>query len=192
MNGSRTFLQLCRTLHIYLTLLALGVILFFSLSGFMLNHPDWFGVGAARTRTTAARLSPELLREPDKLGIVESLRRQGASGAVSSLEIDDQEIRVVFAGPGRHTDATIQRADGSTLITWETQSIAGWLADLHRAKDAGASWKFILDASAILLFLGALTGLIIFFQLSRRRALGLLCLASGLLLCLLTFLFLVP
>jgi hypothetical protein len=38
----RTLAKWSRWLHIYLSMLSLGAILFFSLTGFTLNHPDWF------------------------------------------------------------------------------------------------------------------------------------------------------
>ncbi|HEV3027619.1 MAG TPA: PepSY-associated TM helix domain-containing protein, partial [Planctomycetota bacterium] len=41
--AGRRLLSVSRTLHIYLTMLACLLLLFFGSTGFMLNHADWFG-----------------------------------------------------------------------------------------------------------------------------------------------------
>ena len=40
-----------RWLHIYLSMFSLAVVLFFSVTGITLNHPDWFFGGAERAAT---------------------------------------------------------------------------------------------------------------------------------------------
>ncbi len=47
-----------RTLHIYLTMFALIMILFYSLTGLMLNHPDWFSLDNPRTVHRTADVPP--------------------------------------------------------------------------------------------------------------------------------------
>ena len=44
------FAKLMRWLHIYLSMFSLGVVLFFSVTGITLNHPDWFFSGAEGSR----------------------------------------------------------------------------------------------------------------------------------------------
>lgn len=185
--------SVCRTLHIYLTLLALVMILFFSLSGFMLNHERWFISENPRRITTDAVLPQELVKRADKFEVVEYLRaRQDARGEVTHFSSDDDEIRVTFSGPGRRSEITIQRADGNASIASEYQGAAALLADLHRGKGAGSAWKMILDATAILLFLGCVTGLIIFVALTKRRVLGVTALAAGALACVGVYIWMVP
>ena len=43
------FARLMRWLHIYLSMFSLAVVLFFSVTGITLNHPDWFYSAAERT-----------------------------------------------------------------------------------------------------------------------------------------------
>ena len=38
----REVIRWARNVHLYLTLIALALVLFFSITGFMLNHEDWF------------------------------------------------------------------------------------------------------------------------------------------------------
>ncbi len=180
----RTFLSLCRTLHIYLTLLALMTILFFSVTGFMLNHESWFSEGKGSSRTDTITLPKELTAQADKFSVVEYLRSHaGARGIVSQYDSDEQEIRVTFKAPGQRTDILISREDGKTELTAEYRGIVAMMSDLHRAKGTGIAWRLILDGTAILLFIASLTGLLLFLALPKRRFIGSIALGTGIVLC---------
>ena len=79
----KRLLKVCRVAHVYLTLFGLVLILFFSVTGFMLNHEAWF-LPKVKDRTLPARTGtlPKGLLDPlDRLAVVEALRRQfGVSG----------------------------------------------------------------------------------------------------------------
>jgi hypothetical protein len=176
-------------------MLTLLTFTFFAVSGFMLNHDEWFGVKAATTHTKQVVVPAGLLKEPDKLGVVEFLRSQGqAQGAMISFEArpDDTEIRVVFQGPGRRSEAVIEREDGQTEITTDVQGLAGILGDLHKSDNAGTAWKIITDGTAIVLLLASLTGLLLFISLPKRRVLGLIALGVGVGLCVGVYVLCVP
>ncbi len=64
--------------------------------------------------------------------------------------------------------------------------------DLHKGRDTGSTWKWLIDASAVLLSLVSLTGLMLIVFLYKRRTAGLSAAAIGLLLCLLLYRFVVP
>ena len=71
----RWLLKWARTVHLYAALFALTLVLFFALTGFMLNHEDWFSPRDPFTRTWTGSVPTGLLQEPDKLGVVEILRK---------------------------------------------------------------------------------------------------------------------
>jgi uncharacterized protein len=175
-----------RTFHIYLSMLGLLGILFFAVTGFMLNHEDWFGLAKPQVRKVQGVLPVALLNEPDKLGIVEMLRRKfGVVGALDSFETEENEIILVFKGPARRIQATIQRAGGRVDVMFEIRSAAARLAELHRGVEAGSSWRILMDAIAILQIIGASTGVLLWWLVPRWRPLGMaalvVCLmASGL------------
>lgn len=189
----RRFLSLFRTLHIYLSMLGLVLMLFFSVTGFVLNHEEYFGLDDPTSQSIEATLPAEMLVGPDKLAIAETLRAQhGARGLVSSFDMQDDELRVVFKAPGRSTEATIQRPAGQTQIIHESHGVLGRLADLHRGAYAPPAARRLIDAMAILLASSALTGLILWTSLPKRRTLGLLALLTSLLVCGLVYIVLVP
>ena len=176
----RWLLKWSRTLHIFLPLLALLLVLFFALTGFMLNHEDWFGLYDARTKTAEGAMPSVLLAEPDKLLIVERLRAEyGATGVMDSFDIEEDSLKVVFKGPGRLTEASISRATGHTDLLYQSCGLLGQLSDLHRGKGSGPAWSLVIDSVCVLLLLISTTGLVLWLSLQTRRRLGLAGLLLG-------------
>ena len=140
-HAHRLLLKWARTAHVYLTLFGLGLVLFFAVTGFLLNHEEWFGVEVTSTRTTTGTVPTGLLKEPDRLAVVELLRKDfGARGTVDAFEAEADSLRVVFAGPGRRDEAEIGRADGRVTVTHSSRGLLGLLTDLHRGKSTGRAW----------------------------------------------------
>jgi hypothetical protein len=182
-----------RTLHIYLTMFAFLMMLFFAVTGFVLNHEDWFAQWGESRREVRGTIAPAALAGPDRLRVVEALRSSfGAVGAVSTFDVDTNTVRVEMKGPGREVDAEINRRTGETVVNVELKGIAVRLDDLHRGKDAGRAWSLIIDASAVLLLLGSLTGIVMWFTLPRRRKLGVISLAAGIVICIAIYFAWVP
>jgi len=177
---NRTFLAWTRTIHIYLTMGALGLMLFFAVTGFTVNHEDWFGATTPRVRDVSGTTPMEWVKAEDKLRIVEHLRSaMGASGAMTDFETSDDNYHVVFKGPGRICEATIARVDGKTDVEIKTFGLTGRINDLHRGRDAGETWRWVIDASALLIVLASVTGLILWLALPKRRKLGIAWLVLG-------------
>lgn len=188
----RPIVALSRTIHVYLTMFAFLAIMFFAVTGLLLNHEDWFA-GATRTSVVTDTIPRRLLEGPDQLMVVENLRaRFGATGAVSTFDIDDATLHVELKGPGRRTEADIDRKSGLTVATTERRGFFVRLDDMHRGKDSGTAWKWVLDVSAILLFVGSLTGILMWFALPRRRKWGLAALLSSAVILAVIYLALVP
>ena len=187
------FKKWSRLIHIYLSMLGLLVILFFSITGIMLNHEEWFGFAEPRIRKTEGTLPAALLLAPDKLGIVEKLRKDfGATGALDSFEVRDDELALVFKSPGRRTEATITRADGHAEVSIETHGFAGRFVELHRGTEAGPAWRLVIDATAILLLLSSFTGLVLWLLVPKWRPLGIVALVVCAGVCAVVYLVFVP
>jgi hypothetical protein len=171
-----------RLVHLYLSLTSLALVVFFSVTGFMLNHEDWFVPPDARAQTTTGTIPTDLLRgEPDKLAVVELLRKDyGAVGLVSSFETDDDQLRIVFKRPGTEVEAIIKREDGEATVTKQTRGVNAILLDLHRGKSTGVVWSWVIDVVCVALVVMAGTGLVLFSSLKSRGRLGLLLLGAGL------------
>ncbi|MGN6368297.1 MAG: PepSY-associated TM helix domain-containing protein [Phycisphaerae bacterium] len=179
-----------RTLHIYLTMMAVLLLFFFSITGFALNHEQWFQLNTARISDWSATMPTDLAASNDTLQLVEYLRKnQNARGEVTSADLQDDSARFQLTSPGRLTEFTITRATGDVAIHQETRNLMALLTDLHTAKHGGAVWRRVVDAAAISLFLATLTGFVLFWTLPKRRRVGIIALAGGTLACMAIYMF---
>jgi uncharacterized protein len=181
-HGHRLLLKWARLLHVYLTMFAFLLILFFAITGFVLNHEGWFDFDEPTTSVAAATVPTELLGEPDKLAVVEHLRKhQRVSGSVETkdFEVEDDKVTIVFRGPGRQYTARIGRADGAAEIKLESRGLLGMLTDLHRGKATGLAWGLVIDGVCAVLLLISATGLILWSSLRGRAQHGLAVMMLG-------------
>jgi hypothetical protein len=180
-----------RWLHIYVSMFGLAVVLFFSVTGLTLNHPDWFGEPGRRA-SAEGRMSTEWLRvdvpageadesrRVEKLEVVEYLRKtHNLRGAVAEFRVDERECAVTFKGPGYAADALIDRDSGRYELAQTLHGFVALINDLHKGRDTGRAWSAVIDASAIVLTVISLTGLVLLFYLKRKRIPGLLVAVGG-------------
>jgi hypothetical protein len=92
---------------------------------------------------------------------------------------DESDIQVIFAAPGRRTLVTIHRAERMGEVELENRGMLGRLDDLHKGFDAGATWYWTIDFSAILLTISSLTGMVTLLSLRTRRKSGFIVGAIG-------------
>jgi len=175
--------RLSRWLHIYGSMISFAVVLFFSATGMTLNHPQWFAGHERLTERTGQMNAAWLAGADDavaRLDIVESLRTtHGITGAVSDFRVDDREASVAFKGPGYSADAVIDRTTGRYALTESRLGLVAILNDLHKGRDTGGVWKFVLDVSAGLLCFVSLSGLVLLFFMQKHRLAGVLLLMFG-------------
>lgn len=176
----RWLIKWARTAHLYTTLFALALILFFASTGFMLNHEDWFSPAEPYHTERKGTIAPTLLNPLDKLGVVEALRKDfGAVGALDTFEDEEDRVRVVFKRPGTQVTAEVMKEDGATEVAHDTRGFAGVLLDLHRGKTTGTAWSLVIDAVCVVLFTIAATGLVMWWSLRGRGRFGLAVVALG-------------
>ncbi|RUL87803.1 PepSY-associated TM helix domain-containing protein [Tautonia sociabilis] len=174
-----------RWLHIYLSMFGLASVLFFSVTGLTLNHPDWFYGTAERIEEAEGRIDLDWLHRDvpdgspeedrvDRLRVVEFLRAEhGVGGALTEFSVDEYECFVTFKGPGYSADAQIDRETGSYVLTETALGPVAVLNDLHKGRDTGPVWSLAIDVSAVVLTVISLSGLVLLLYLKLRRSPGL-------------------
>lgn len=177
--------SLLRWLHTYLSMVGLMAVLFFSVTGITLNHPDWtFGILERRTEVKG-NLSPDWVREGAevrKLEVVEHLRQQHKfHGKVAEYRTDELECSLSFKAPGYSVDGFIDRKTGDYQFTTSAEGAVAVLNDLHRGRNAGKAWAWLIDISAVMLVLVSITGVGMLLYLKRTRTSALWAGAAGLL-----------
>jgi hypothetical protein len=196
-NKSRSPQFISRWLHTYLSMVSFIIVLFFAVTGLTLNHAEWFD-GKEKIEKIKGTLPLVWVNTRDtskiqKLSIVEWFRNKNhIKGAVSDFILEDNRLNISFKGPGYSADAFVNREDGAYTLT-ETQ--LGWVAvvnDLHKGRDTGKKWAYLIDAAAIFMCLVSLTGLWMMVYLKKKRINGFILLVFGLLICYLVYFFLVP
>ena len=193
----RRIAALSRWLHIYVSMMSFGILLFFAVTGLTLNHQEWFS-GQRRTNEYHGSVDLKWVKTGDakdvaKLEIVEYLRRNhGVKAALADFRIEDQQCEAAFKGPGYEANAFIDRETGSYQMTENRFGFVAIINDLHKARDTGTKWAAAVDVSAVLMIIVSLTGLTLIFFLYKRRLAGLVVLGVGAALFYLVYLILVP
>jgi len=197
-NPKKEVAKLSRWLHIYLSMVSFAIVLFFSVTGLTLNHPTWLGGDKQVNVKNKGALNVKWVNNPDtnkiaKLEIVEFLRKTyNVKGYVSEFRIDDTEVSVSLKGPAYSADAFIDRETGKYELSEIKMGIVAVMNDLHKGRDSGSGWGWIIDISAVFLILVSLSGLILLCFIKKRRVAGFITGIIGLIICYLIYVIFVP
>ena len=161
-----------RWLHVYTSMISLLVVLFFGITGLTLNHPSWT-LGDDVDRTTYTGTLPADLDPASNdymLSISELIRdKYDISGSISEFAVTGTDGSISYRAAGYSADLFFEVDTGNYQLVVEQQGFVGVMNDLHKGRDTTDSWRWVIDASAILLVVVSLTGLgIQLFQRKRR------------------------
>ncbi len=190
--------SLFRWLHIYLSMVSFGILFFFAVTGWTLNHADWFF--GERPLTTMRKgqmkrawVAADAATGVAKLEVVEYLRRvHGTKGLVGEFRVEDAQCTVAFKGPGYLADATIDRATGNYELSETRMGFVAIINDLHKGRDTGAGWSLVIDLSAGLMVVVSLTGMVLIYFVKRKFVSGVVMAGVGVAASVVAYLWLVP
>lgn len=172
-----------RWLHVYVSMIALLLVLFFGLTGVTLNHPEWtFGMDPAVLTSTGILPSDWStdVETLDYLSASEFFRDEfNIRGEVSDFGSDATDAFISYRGPGYAADALFVPTTGEYTVTIEQQGWVGVLNDLHKGRDTNSPWKWFIDVSGILLVVIAVTGLGMQLLMKKRRRSALVWMSIG-------------
>lgn len=172
------FTRLMRWLHIYLSMFSFAALLFFAVTGITLNHTSWIE-GQQRADQEEGNLELSWVHsdssQTDELSIVEHLRNQhNIKAKLTDFVTDETECSISFKGPGYAADALVDRTTGHYEVVITRAGLIAIMNDLHKGRDSGATWAWLIDVSAVLMILVSLTGFVMIFFLRKKRLNGLL------------------
>jgi uncharacterized protein len=183
-KARRNVSAISRWLHIYLSMASFFILFFFAITGITLNHTEWFE-NQQKTTNLKGNLDKSWVVVADtnaikKLEIVEWIRnKHHVTGAISEFVIDEDQCTISFNGPGYTADVFVERASGSYELSETRTSLFGVLNDLHKGRDSGKVWKWVIDISAVLMVLVSFTGLMMLWFLKKKRVAGFLTVLGG-------------
>ena len=192
------FYRTCRMLHGYLSAAAFLLLMFFAASGLLLNHPNWFGAERQDAEPVIVELELNALaaaqasETPEQA--FEDLMRDQANirGQLKDASISERDAMLRFAGVKGGTDVFIDFELAEAEVETSKANLTSIIHDLHRGKDAGKVWKFMIDITAILILVMSVIGLILFFSLRFRLGNAMRIMGATLIVFIGLFVFFVP
>ena len=169
-------------------MLSLLVVLFFSVTGITLNHPEWIFGTEITVKDYTGTMPKNWLQngKVDWLTTAETLRaKYNLKGRVSDNRSDDQQASISFRAPGYGADGFINLKHGTYKLTVNAQGAVAVLNDLHRGRDAGKAWAWLIDLSGGFLVIVAFSGLVLSLLMKKTRQAALITAGAGALLMLL-------
>jgi hypothetical protein len=162
------FYRQCRLWHGWLSAFAFIALMFFSATGLLLNHPEWFhNEGAPVERHV--QFDPAGLKAKSAAVLGKMLADRGmVHGVYASGDIDGDLALLRFEGVTGNTSVTLELSSGKTDIAWQKATALTVLNDLHRGKNAGPAWKWLIDISAGLFLVLSLIGYVLFFSMRHK------------------------
>lgn len=194
-----------RLIHVYLSTLFLGLLIFFSITGLLINHSDWIkspaDEGQFEKPIPADVLASwegfdwsEAGELPETKPILTFLKNSYGLVHPKEVKVDNEarEISFDFQMASSYVFVTAGADDKS--LRFEHRNFGFWqvMGDLHKGRNSGSSWSLLIDVSAVAVILFSLTGLFILFQNMKQRRIGSLLTVGGLLLPVLIYYLLVP
>jgi uncharacterized protein len=184
----------CRIWHGYLSAFAFAALLFFSVTGLMLNHPGWFTSAAPPVQESSMVLTSQQVQDVrSSPSPGEALTQIVADRATLYGEYKDgtvagDDVFVRLQGARGSSDIRANLVDGSVLVTSEGATGIALLNALHRGETAGMAWRLSIDVMAIVMILVALAGYAIFLSMSGKLRTALLISAASVIAAVLFFL----
>ncbi len=193
---ARTGLGLVRTwntkLHIYIGLFFLLFLWLFALTGFLLNHPQWFGGAPERSKQEQAVQMPAGLGEDaTALALMAQL---GLDGEYLQSPPKDGHFLFRVMRPSRRHFVDVDLETQNAIITTAKPNTWGRLADLHTTNGVRAIWReseprkdwamtriwvFAMEALCVGVICLVVSSLYMWTQLKRKRIPGLIALTLG-------------
>lgn len=170
--------RLMRTIHLYSATLMLAAMLFFSVTGVTLNHPDW--LSQTQTTLTEAQLPKALMQTLDAARSVQGFpssvldwlqREQRVDGQQVSVDwnVAEELLLIDIQQPGGYTLTEIDLVSGHVVIEQRQGSWVQVLNDLHKGRYVGELWKVFIDVSALIMVVFTLSGFWLILPQKRRR-----------------------
>lgn len=185
---SKITARIMRWLHIYVSMISFFLVLFFAITGITLNHPDAFAFqqkqisrkGALNLNWVSDKLDTGKI---NRMAILDYMRsHEKITASLSEWVVSQQQCLVSYKGPGYAADAFINRSDGSYELSINEAGWVGVMNDLHKGRDTGKKWAWVIDVAAVFMTIVSLTGILLMVWMKKKRVSGFLIAIAGIIL----------
>lgn len=182
--NKRALYSTSRALHIYISTALFFLLILFCVSGIVLNHVDWLKNDKNNGQVTATipaelvtKANAQLDTLPTLYPEIEAfLAKQYSLTKVKSIEWEKEDALVIidYPLPAGFAYAELDFTTGELNLDYQTGGFLSLIGDLHKGRYTGEVWSWVIDISAVLMIIFAITGMIILFQNRKKRNLGVL------------------
>ena len=170
MKPSKNTLNIARLIHVYVSMALLTLLLFFSVTGITLNHPEWFSRHQAqvieqeltiKSITQLSITADQITNEQQQIIANEIEQAFAISLKNIKPELMTGELFYSIKQAGKSASIAIVLETGEAFFE---QTHYGWWAvlnDLHKGRNTSNFWGLIIDLSSLLFIVFAITGFIL-------------------------------
>ena len=173
-----------RKIHLYTGLALFAFVVMYFVTGYVMVHHDWFGekpaVKTTRTETLAGGLPSGT--EDASAALQEMFGLNGMR--YEPVRRGDGTWRFAYRRPGVDIEAVVSADGRSVKITETRRDGVGTLVGLHRLHGYRGGWAYyawavMYDLASIAMIVFAVSGVYLWYKLTRRRTLGWIVLGTG-------------
>jgi len=183
-----------RKFHIYIGLFFLLFILFFSLSGLLLNHSQWkFASFWKERKETENTIHVTLPANRDSAALIQYFMKQfNMSGEISNVRLTDESIHFRVVKPGLMQEINADLKSGTGVRKEIVFNWWGKIRNLHTFNGSDKEhpeirpnwfvtkiWRLVMDAVALGLIFLCISGWIMWYKIRKSYTYGLIVLLLG-------------
>ncbi len=163
---NRNLVNWSRTVHVYLSIALLIVLVFFSITGITLNHAELM-TGEPVNESRTIESLPELPRNDEGM-IAQSPELAGYLKAEFNIHLefatvtyDDPFLTINYDAPGRIALVEFDHDFNEVYAENTDYGLVAVLNDLHKGRYTHIVWNALIDISAIILTIFSLAGFVL-------------------------------
>lgn len=167
--------KLSRTLHWTSSALSLALLLFFSVTGITLNHPDWFEADRSSEEQRISLPADWLQQfgQTDALGqlnlVAQLVSDHWQLSIPRNIERDDVEWVLDYQRPGGLTTVVVDLDLGEVTMERVDDGLVALINDLHKGRHSGKAWRVLIDVTALVCIFFSVTGVLLLIVHARKR-----------------------
>jgi len=173
MQINKNTLSLSRLIRVYVSMALLTLLLFFSITGITLNHPEWFSGNEPVIEEIELAIDLKLINNPplslEQITQVVAVVEREISLSLTNAVIESSSDELFFSikKAGRNTAITLDLDSGELFFEQTDYGLWALLNDLHKGRNTSFFWGWIIDITSVLCIVFAISGFIL--AMPQRR-----------------------
>jgi len=166
-------LSIARLLHVYVSMILFSLLIFFSVTGVTLNHPEWFksiepSTSERELTLPIKRFSGESISQTEIDDLTFQVEQAlGINLKNAVFEIMSDELYFALKKAGISTTVTVDLTSGEVFYEQINYGLWAIVNDLHKGRNTSVFWQWVIDITSVLFIVFAITGFML--AMPQRR-----------------------